>query len=296
MRGHFAHLVCDAHVTTYLWYCKNIPQHKECTMASSPSIHLSYLYAQKLNNNAALLVEIGQDDKAIASLSKALKLWRAHNLDEIPAGRGICRCPHCTPDGCIIFSEINDPELDISNASDRIINTFRQPSDQHDSDSCDNNNNNNDNDIVLRIKKVKNGDDDDNNDEEQMDFGCGYMYRQLIRMPYKSLLKGHNMGSALPLIIIFNLGIAYHLSAITSTNRAKIEKTLQLYQVANNCLGKYLRDTTNNQNYCAAAWWTKQVVLYNSKWFYATTWVTYIVFSVLVRRTGNVCTYKNWYR
>ena len=217
-------------------------------MASSPSIHRSYIYAQKLNNNAALFVEVGKYDKAIVSLSKALKLWKPHIGDADSSEIGVCWCPHSTPYGCLRFYETNDHELDISSTNERLINSFRQvspvSSNQHRSSDCDTGK-------TIRIRKNDNYyDDNDNDNAQQTDFGCGYMHRQLIRIPCKSLLMGHCMGSALTLIIIFNLGIAHHLNAITSTKRArtKIKKTLQLYQVAHNCLEKYRRDN----HYCDA--------------------------------------------
>jgi hypothetical protein len=46
---------------------------------------------------------------------------------------------------------------------------------------------------------------------------------------------GHNMGSTLPMIITFNLPLAYHLTPIEEEgpiNRDSLQNILQLYELA----------------------------------------------------------------
>mmetsp|Transcript_19025 Transcript_19025/g.53051 ORF Transcript_19025/g.53051 Transcript_19025/m.53051 type:complete len:317 (-) Transcript_19025:131-1081(-) len=70
------------------------------------SISQYHLYAKKLNNSAAVCIEIRQYSRAIVSLTKALQLSKAHsdaNLSDC------CTCCHCCLSGCIAFSENNPP-------------------------------------------------------------------------------------------------------------------------------------------------------------------------------------------
>ena len=85
-----------------------------------------HLYAQKLNNRAALCIEIGHYDRAIASLAKALRLsagnnhsnsdqhQRQHQHQEEEERQQqhqhrqpqpVCHCNYCSLDGCIAYSE-----------------------------------------------------------------------------------------------------------------------------------------------------------------------------------------------
>jgi len=90
-----------------------------------------YAYAQKLNNSAALCIEVGAYDRAIASLQRALRLSELYMNDKIKttttaassAGQTsgtACSCQECTLDGFIIFSESNNiPVSSISSSSRR---------------------------------------------------------------------------------------------------------------------------------------------------------------------------------
>ena len=78
-------------------------------MMSSLSMNQCHLYAQKLNNSAALCIEIGQYDRAISSLAKALRLSREHSHERMMGG---CNCHQCSLGCCIAFSENIPPVLD----------------------------------------------------------------------------------------------------------------------------------------------------------------------------------------
>ena len=67
----------------------------------------------------------------------------------------------------------------------------------------------------------------------------GFIYRQPIRIPPEAVKGGHIMGMTLPLILTFNLALAYHLNAISvgrttgaTVNRAHLQKILQLYELS----------------------------------------------------------------
>jgi len=64
--------------------------------------HAHLLYAQKLNNNAAMCIEIGYYERAIQSLKKALKFSEKRSDESL---KHACRCDGCKADGCIDFAD-----------------------------------------------------------------------------------------------------------------------------------------------------------------------------------------------
>jgi len=80
-------------------------------MVSTLSMSHCHMYAQKLNNSAALCIEIGHYDRAILSLTKALRLSRKHSDGSLMGG---CSCHQCSLDGCIAYSEITPPVANVS--------------------------------------------------------------------------------------------------------------------------------------------------------------------------------------
>lgn len=62
----------------------------------------------------------------------------------------------------------------------------------------------------------------------------GFLYRQPIHIPSSTISEGHMMGMTLPLILTFNLALAYHLTAITGpeVDRKCLQRVLQLYELA----------------------------------------------------------------
>lgn len=153
-----------------------------------------HLIAQRLNNSAALCIETGHYDRAVASLVEALKL-----SDHSTASAAcdctviICQCRSCSLDECIVFSETT-PLL---------------PQQGH---------------IQGGTECVDDGDNDDD----------GYTHRRPIRVTPRSLQEGHDMGVTLSLIITFNIALAHHLSAVSEAtiSRDKMRKILQLYELA----------------------------------------------------------------
>lgn len=72
---------------------------------------------------------------------------------------------------------------------------------------------------------------------------CGYLYEELMQIPCRNHFGNHNVGSAVALILIFNLAIVHHVSALRLNSKTRMKKTLRLYQLANECLNTYIRDT-----------------------------------------------------
>lgn len=201
--------------THYLPFTSNP---NEVSTIASPSPSFSHLLAQQMNNSAAICIEAGEYAGAIASLKKALEINKDKKHNE-----KICKCHHCTLDGCIAFSE-NDtspgayfpPSINLTNDTRARKRIKKTPS-------------------IPRTRrevfwKPQHSDTEKERIEEHLD--CGYIYQQPIRIG----CIGHDMGSTLFLIIIFNLALAHHLEAVRNGHPKKkrdkiIDKTLSLYEL-----------------------------------------------------------------
>jgi len=180
----------------------------------------AHVYAQKLNNIAASCIEIGQYDRAISSLGKALRLSEMHIPDQLFDRSQVCTCFNCSLDGCIRHTE-NNPDFNVS------VKLIDQ-----------NNNKSNDNDNVALMKNMMHVD------------SHSIIYRRAIRVPPKSIQEEHNMGSTLFLIITFNLAMAHHLKTVSIINKNAsshsrsdttrlIHHTIQFYLLANDWQNRY---------------------------------------------------------
>ncbi|VEU43967.1 unnamed protein product [Pseudo-nitzschia multistriata] len=83
----------------------------------------SHLYAQQLNNTAALCIEIGHYSRAISSLQKALELNRNQNKEWKDRNQPVCRCYKCTLDACIYYSENTPSEATVNSFAAVPINS-----------------------------------------------------------------------------------------------------------------------------------------------------------------------------
>jgi len=186
---------------------------------ASPSSQL-YLYAQRLNNSASSCIEIGLYERAISSLTLALRLSKSakQSIEKVSNS-----CYECTLDGCIVRSETNTAmtaaATKIRNKKKRKLssgtiggNDFKeqQPSDKK---QCNTN------------VTPKEG----NNNSDRV---CGYIYRRPIRV----CCNGLATGSTLYLIIVFNLALAHHSIAVSSSNVSErnkfINNSLELYKLS----------------------------------------------------------------
>jgi hypothetical protein len=107
-----------------------------------------------------------------------------------------CTCKHCGLKECVTFSQRRD-----SSIADSVASNHR----------------------TRRHSLIS-----DVSSEE------GYIYRLPIHVAPQAMQEGHSMGLTLPLIIIFNMALAHHLSAMEEEqlNRKKLSKVLQLYELA----------------------------------------------------------------
>ena len=177
-------------------------------------------YAQKLNNVSTLLIEIGHYDKAILSLQRALRLVGNSNGNN----------NSYTLDGCIAFSDQKNYKIEtpapapgptIKNKKDGSSSGSSNTARNH---TTRNNSSNKRRRITVHNKSTVSNENNDDDDDS------GYIYQRPILIP-----EGHEMGSIGFLIILFNLALAQHLKATSSSENHKgkhsIKKALLLYEI-----------------------------------------------------------------
>merc|ERR1719464_2662619 len=176
-------------------------------------------YVQKLNNVSAMSIELGNYNKAIESLRKALKLFD----DEIQIMDQLmdpCTSQDCSIDSCIHHTENDSNLVELLNMSNKSNNKNRK-----------------------RNVTMMDVDHDDKSNT---------FYQRPIRIPKQIIREGLNMGSTLFLIITFNLALAHHLKAMKKTSSDSsstlllLNSTVQLYDLANNWQQQHPH---NNNNY-----------------------------------------------
>lgn len=247
------------------------------TPSESPPMNSLNILSQKLNNSAALCIEVGQYDRAIFSLQRALRLSEKHTSQMKSASSKPVTVSSYTLDGCIAFSDANSLFSKTGGKSPRA--TVREVNEASTSTSVVRNENNNkrrkievpekesklDSNTADSNKSVANFEDTNSNNY--------YVFSRPIRVPR----QGDEMGSVLFLIILFNLALAHHLKASTdmsSKGSAKaIEKSLMLYQLVLNYWSKLQQrmeesyDTSsmtigNKTNHYSSIWF--RMILHNN--------------------------------
>lgn len=213
---------------------------------SSPSLsppgNALNAFAQKLNNSAALCIEVGQYDRAIGSLQRALRLSEKQmgQMKNSPSQHSMSTC---TLDGCIAFSDANSLFSGANgNRPTASVSSVMEASCPSPSNVVRHENNKR-----RRIEITRKDTDLDSDDmvsttvhkETSINDNNYYVFHRPIRVPR----QGEEMGSVLFLIILFNLALAHHLKATAmstvrhpspshSKGLAKaIDKSLMLYQL-----------------------------------------------------------------
>lgn len=153
----------------------------------------SVFLAHRLNDRGAKLLGSGDCEGAISTLVQALKLW------EQVADDDTCMCKSCSLEECI-------------------INTLPNPCclQQHSTIKSS--------PIVCQIQ---------NDSSTELESEDRFIYKRPIYSSPKFAQRGHPPGITLSLIIILNLAMAHHLSAIQHNHcRRRLQKALQLYELA----------------------------------------------------------------
>lgn len=176
-------------------------------MAQPSFVPRSYANAQELNQSAAVLIGNEQYDRAIWNLKTALQLWkeRSRTDEDSENEDGTCLCPLCNPNGS--SPSETDEETNVLRIFDHQLPAI------DDDDGC------------------------------ESGFNGGYLHKKLVLIPCINQFGSRNVDSGVALIIIFNLAIAHHIRASRLSSNPMMKRTLQLYQLANECLLKYVTDS-----------------------------------------------------
>ena len=165
--------------------------------------------ARELNEQGCFAIEVGYYDRAIALLTEAL------NAVETMKSRSCSRhlSITCGLDVCLEYTQ------NYSNLVNYGVQNLTSPSSTEKTNPFH----------VAR------------SEDATMSTSSGFIYKQPFRIPYHAVAEGFCLGQTLPLVVVFNLALAYHLNAIlckksggnlTSSGRAHLENILQLYEMA----------------------------------------------------------------
>jgi len=224
-----------------------------------------YSWVQKMNSSAALCLEIGQYDRAIKSLAKALQISRSYieksraddekGDQEVPMDSGCCCCHLCSLDGCIHYSEDYRRHGHIHRNLRAVQAGGRASSmitDNHREETIRKR-------FLQRRQERRNAKE---LDSEQDNSTNEFFYRSLIQVPPEPQCQsiGIQQITTLSLISIFNLAVVCHLKGIESTKKTTsntttadvtmspvtqpspsidLHKALKLYEVAYRALDKH---------------------------------------------------------
>eukprot|EP00531_Pseudo-nitzschia_arenysensis_P018973 CAMPEP_0116128478 /NCGR_PEP_ID=MMETSP0329-20121206/7381_1 /TAXON_ID=697910 /ORGANISM="Pseudo-nitzschia arenysensis, Strain B593" /LENGTH=322 /DNA_ID=CAMNT_0003622619 /DNA_START=769 /DNA_END=1737 /DNA_ORIENTATION=- len=197
------------------------------------------LYAQKLNNSAAFCIEIGQYDRAIKSLGKALKISAmaldSNSSSDETTEDATCFCINCSIEGCILYSESIPANLLAAQSQIRVASPSEGSKKRR---------------LVPQASQYslfksrcpwRQAEEEEQHPQQQ---SAGFsIYRRPIQVSPQSISEKHNLGTTVSLLIIFNLALAHHQIALSISEEDKqlsvLKKTLKLYELAGSCYTRY---------------------------------------------------------
>jgi len=209
-------------------------------------------YMQKLNNSGAYCIEIGMFDRAIVSLTKALKISQMHE-DSDNTEQSVCICPKCSLEQCISYSEQLPTSVGLLSRSEQFSTGSRMacsrrpkkrmkppsPSASHPL-------------FKSHFWKPEEEENGETTSLPPQPF-YGSIYRRPIQVDPRLMQQYHLARPTLSVIIVFNLALAKHC-ALVSTNcsederRAKLQATLKLYEFAESTYHRIKTRLSNNCN------------------------------------------------
>ena len=229
--------------------------------------HDYQMYAQKLNNNAAMCIEVGYYDKATHSLQRALNFYQKQSDKDMVK---MCPCDHCEDDGNIDFS------ADFRARAPRRLSMTSIDSDEGDEDEdeyiCKPKKSISKEDIKFLTKSISNpklekvmseerrrlregGEknanwsikDDFCEQEIQMDENSEEL---IYRRPIRVERVGQPMGGSLFLIITFNLALTHHLEVAMANSKKRLDansakKALLFYELTSTHESRQLSDSVS---------------------------------------------------
>ena len=169
-----------------------------------------YVVVQILNNQGAKLLRNGRYGPAIHKLISALKISeRITAADGANSNDGentmktdcCCSCRLCTLDECM-SSSFDDRK---SSLTTHALEEQRRSQHQTTHSTLGS--------TLSTYSRTANSNATDIHDERNRS-NCGYLFENPIFVSRLSIEERHQMGTTLSLIVVFNLALAYHLSAL----------------------------------------------------------------------------------
>lgn len=219
--------------------------------------HSFLMYAQKLNNNAAMWIEIGYYEKATQSLQKALEFSQKQSDESLIE---VCDCDGCQTDGCIDFAaDFSTDDFKVTKGNNL---SKRRHSSAEEYPSSD------EEDLYVRKKsvskekknklshsishpKLKKMSQEERNrphkGQSSWSISDEFCEQEVDRYededdaihksPIRVLRSGHSMGSSLFFIITFNLALTLHLEVASTHSKKRYnsksaKKALLFYDLA----------------------------------------------------------------
>jgi hypothetical protein len=228
------------------------------------------LYAQKLNNNAAMCIEIGYYEKATQSLQKALEFSQKQTDENLVE---VCPCGGCKRDANIDFSADFAPPTGGANVGRARRRSMGYISDSDDEDVVCKRSLSKE-EVNLLTKSISNPkvnkmskeernrlrDNDVNGKNASWSIRDEYCEHELDRYddedqeiygrPIRVLREGHPMGGSLFLIVTFNLALTHHLEVATAYSKRRYDsksakKALLFYELTAAHEARLLSDKSN---------------------------------------------------
>jgi len=229
-----------------------------------------HVFAQRLNNSASLCIEVGQFDRAIMSLQRALQISKRimNNTSEHKVADQKPYQP-ITLDDCIEFSDANSLYSNATtsrpkcNATTNTCGLTDIVYSMMDANVASNGNKRRRSQIsTLEPNTTASPIDLVHRNTGHNDY---YVFTRPIRVPRRD----EQVGSVLFLAILFNLALAHHLKATNmripslSMNRAKsTQKALMLYQLILDYWSKLQqREGQNSNDFCSIRF---RMILHNN--------------------------------
>lgn len=195
-------------------------------VASSDRIYSPHHHAKELNNLAAHLLNRGNYNEGIATLTRALKLTRVILTK---------------PQGGSRANGISEAEAAVSPCSYTMSYSFLNDQDKYDREAGDQTN-------PRRIRGRRRPIQQDSFEEEGTEQDSGFIYLHPLLLNEIAAEENHGTGIALSFAVVFNLAVAHHAkatktvaaAAVTTNGKEQVgskvnlqmSKALKLYELA----------------------------------------------------------------
>ena len=188
-----------------------------------PNCYSLRAIAKMFNNEGAQMLQNQRYEHAIQPLAKALKISERLAVSSPSSGCPPSCCFRCCDLGQSISSSFEDEDQELLQKQQRRQCVSTKKGNERSSISSQNSSSS----TVINAEN---------------DIDGGYICQKPIYISSVSIEEDHDMGSTLSVILIFNLALAYHLSALQSSSTQHLfGRSIQLYEI----VGKLLRNEAN---------------------------------------------------